>query len=97
MAAPPGAGALLEAQPKSGAPPPGKGKGEDQGVKGKGKGKKNRRGGKANPPEGGDGGNPPVPTIPKHNKKLSSKITGLTSKSTDVRCLETLIKSTELV
>lgn len=35
----------------------------------------------------------PVNPIPKYNKKITAKITGLTSKSTDIRCLDTLITS----
>lgn len=37
------------------------------------------------------------PPLPKYNKRVASKITSLTSKSTDVRCLETSIAASTLL
>lgn len=46
---------------------------------------------------GADDGGEAKPAVPKHNKKVANKITALTSKSTDIRCLDTLISGSNLL
>ena len=60
--------------------------GEPEGPGNKKKKKKTKTG-------AGEDPDPATNPIPKYNKRVTSKITGLTSKSTDIRCLETLIMS----
>ena len=57
--------------------------------------KKPPKGGKRKGTKNGDDANP-EPQIPKHNKKVAGKITALTSKSTDIRCLETVVTQSDL-
>ena len=67
------------------------------GEKGNGKGgkpsKQPRKARKSEQCEGQGEAEPSAPAIPKHNKKMSNKITVLSSKLTEIRCLQTQLKS----
>ncbi len=81
-------------EPQQGLPEhPDPGTGGD--VKGRGKPKKNGKGRGKGKVAGDD--EPQAPAVPKYNKRVANKITSLTSKSTDVRCLETSIGTSTLL
>lgn len=86
---------VLEALAGQQEAPEGPGNGDGKGGGKGGKSRRRRKGAAGAPnPSGPDqpGGDVPAPTVPKHNKKVTSKITSISSKLTEVRCLSTQLQ-----
>lgn len=79
-------------EPQQGLPPV-PANGDRKGAKGGGKNKSKTK----SKGEGDQEVKEKEPPLPKYNKKVASKITALTSKSTDVRCLQTSISASTLL
>ena len=80
---------IRKALPAPGAEP---GANAEEGTKGKGKGKKGSRSKKKGQGEA-NGDEEPGEVIPKFSKKVTNKITVLSTKLTEVRCLQTQLKA----
>lgn len=83
---------FLPLEPQQGLPPV-PANGDRKGAKGGGKNKSKTK----SKGEGDQEVKEKEPPLPKYNKKVASKITALTSKSTDVRCLQTSISASTLL